>query len=74
MPERTGYQERLYEMKGYEPEQQVEEKFFKVIDAWVFDALDMLEDRGHNASWTSHSRSAWTRFIPSLLLHCPEDA
>jgi hypothetical protein len=75
MPERTGYQERLYELKGYEPElaQQVEQKFFQAIDTWASDALDMLERHGHYAPWNSHSRSAWTRFILSLLLRCPED-
>jgi hypothetical protein len=75
VPERTGYQERLYELKGYEPElaQQVEEKFFKPIDTWASNALEMLERRGHKAPWDSDSRSAWTRFILSLLLRCPED-
>ena len=33
----------------------------------------MLERHGHNAPWNSDSRSAWTRFILSLLLRCPED-
>ncbi|RWP90638.1 MAG: DUF4238 domain-containing protein [Mesorhizobium sp.] len=75
MPERTGHQERLYELKGYEPElaQQVEERFFKPIDTWASNALDMLERYGHSAPWNSESRSAWTRFILSLLLRCPED-
>jgi uncharacterized protein DUF4238 len=75
MPERTGYQERRYELMGYEPElaQQVEEKFFKPIDTWASNALDMLERYGHNAAWNSDRRSAWTRFILSLLLRCPED-
>ena len=75
MPERTGYQERLYELKGYEAglAQQVEEKFFRPIDTWASDALAMLERNGHNARWSSDSRSAWTRFILSLLLRCPED-
>ncbi|SDM86323.1 DUF4238 domain-containing protein [Afipia sp. GAS231] len=75
VPERTGYQERLYELKGYEPElaQQIEESFFKPLDTWASNALDMLERYGHNAPWDADSRSAWTRFILSLLLRCPED-
>lgn len=75
MPERTGYQERLYELNGYEPEiaQQVEEKFFKPLDTWASDALKMLEDVSQETPWTTHSRSAWTRFILSLMLRCPED-
>ncbi|MET3359779.1 MULTISPECIES: DUF4238 domain-containing protein [Bradyrhizobium] len=74
-PERTGYQERLYELKGFEPDlaQQVEEKFFKPTDTLASDALGMLVRYGHRAPWDSHSRSAWSRFILSLLLRCPED-
>lgn len=75
MPERTGFQEGLYELKGYEPDlaQQVEEKFFKPIDTWASIALSMLTRDGHNAEWDADKRSAWTRFILSLLLRCPED-
>ncbi|NEJ94344.1 DUF4238 domain-containing protein [Rhizobium leguminosarum] len=74
-PERTGYQERLYEMQGFEPElaQQVEEKYFKPIDTMAADALELLYKHGHAAPWTSKSRTAWTRFVLSLLLRCPED-
>jgi hypothetical protein len=75
MPERTGYQERLYEMKGFSPElaQQFEEKYFKPIDTMAADALEMLYKHGHHAPWTDKSRTAWTRFMMSLLLRCPED-
>lgn len=75
MPDRTGYQERLYELKGYEPElaQQVEEMFFKPVDTWASNSLYLLERYGHRAPWDSHSRSSWTRFMLSLLVRCPED-
>lgn len=75
MPERTGYQERLYEMKGFAPElaQQFEEKYFKPIDTKAADALELLYRHGHNAPWNDETRTAWTRFILSLLLRCPED-
>jgi hypothetical protein len=75
MPERTGYKERLYEMQGVEPElaQQFEEKYFKPIDTMAATALEMLYQHGHNAPWTAKSRTAWTRFMMSLLLRCPED-
>ncbi|WP_018239457.1 DUF4238 domain-containing protein [Ensifer sp. BR816] len=74
-PEGTGYEERLYELRGYEPllAQQVEERFFKPVDTWASNSLDLIERHGHQAPWTSHSRPAWTRFILSLLLRCPED-
>ncbi|WP_210292083.1 DUF4238 domain-containing protein [Aurantimonas endophytica] len=62
-------------MNGFEPAeaQQVEEKFFKLVDTWASGALDMLEKHGHDAPWDAKSRSAWTRFIVSLLLRSPED-
>lgn len=74
-PERTGYKEELYSLRGYEPAlaQQVEEAFFKPVDTWASDSLDLLERHGHHGPQDSHSRSSWTRFILSLLLRCPED-
>ncbi|MGO4286370.1 DUF4238 domain-containing protein [Bosea sp. TAB14] len=74
-PDAAGFEKRLYELEGYEPAlaQQVEEKFFKPVDGWAADSLDLLERYGHRAPWDSHSRSAWTRFVLSLLLRCPED-
>ena len=73
--EATGFEDRLYELEGYEPAlaQQVEEKFFKAIDTWAHDALVLLEKHGHDGNWNSESRSAWSRFILSLLLRTPED-
>jgi len=74
-PAGTGYVDRLYELKGFEPTlaQQVEERFFKPVDDGAAQALELLERDGDNAQWTSRLRSAWTRFILSLLLRCPED-
>ena len=73
--EHTGYEERLYELKGYEAKlaQQVEDTFFKPVDTWASASLDLLEAHGHYAPWDNQSRSAWSRFILSLLLRCPED-
>lgn len=74
-PESTGFERRLYEMRGFSPElaQQVEEKFFKPVDTKASEALALLENFGHAAQWTDESRSAWSRFLISLLLRCPED-
>jgi Protein of unknown function (DUF4238) len=71
----TGFDQNLYSLEGYEPElaQQVEEQFFKPVDEEASTALVMLERFGHRAPWDSESRSAWTRFLLSLLLRCPED-
>lgn len=71
----TGFGEGLYSLEGYEPDlaQQVEDQFFKPIDDEASNALGMFERYGHRAPWDSESRSAWTRFLLSLLLRCPED-
>jgi hypothetical protein len=74
-PERTGYMERLYELKGYEPglAQQVEEKFFSPVDDIAAKALDLLYRRGHYGKWTDVQRSGWSRLMLSLMMRCPED-
>lgn len=43
------------------------------MDSLAADALVALERDGSQARWDGDSRSAWTRFILSLLLRCPED-
>lgn len=47
--------------------------YFKPVDTMAADALGMLYKQGHEAAWTAKSRAAWTRFMLSLLLRCPED-
>lgn len=71
----TGFLRRLYTLRDFEPglAQQVEENFFKPVDGWAADALALLEGGPQKLRWNSHNRSAWTRFILSLLLRCPED-
>jgi len=74
-PEATGFENRLYEMKGHDPAvaQMFEELYFKPLDTKAAEALEMLYRHGHLAPWTSESRTDWTRFMLSLLLRCPED-
>lgn len=74
-PAGTGYMDRLYEIADLEPAaaQQVEELFFKPVDSLANDALVLLEGAAGNPVWTRKLRSAWTRFLLSLLLRCPED-
>lgn len=74
-PEATGYEERLYELKGFDADsaQQIELKYFKPIDTLASAALEMLGKPHNEVKWTTESRSAWTRFLLSLLLRCPED-
>lgn len=74
-PEATGFENRLYEMKGHDPAvaQQFEELYFKPLDTKAAECIEMLHRQGHVAPWTSETRSDWTRFMLSLLLRCPED-
>lgn len=53
--------------------QQVEENFFKPVDGWAAEALTLLEGGSRNLRWSNHNRSAWARFLISLMLRCPED-
>jgi hypothetical protein len=74
-PAGTGYLDRLYEMAGLGPAfaQQIEELFFKPVDSLASDALTLLEGGPQDHAWKRKLRSAWTRFLLSLLLRCPED-
>lgn len=74
-PNATGFVKKLYEIHGLPRSlaQQVETAFFQPVDTWASDALQKLESGCSESEWTDHERSAWTRFILSLLLRCPED-
>lgn len=74
-PSATGFLHRAYELRGFKPElaQQVESTFFRPVDNEASDALVLMEIHGNRAVWTQPLRSAWTRFILSLLMRSPED-
>ncbi|RYG87387.1 MAG: DUF4238 domain-containing protein [Alphaproteobacteria bacterium] len=74
-PSGTGFSDRLYELRDFPSElaQQVEEGFFRTVDTRAADALALMERHGNSAAWTLELRSAWSRFIISLLTRCPED-
>lgn len=74
-PAGTGYVNRLYTMRGFPEEHahQLEERFFRPADGQAHEALCKLEVGGRNVQWTVEQRSAWSRFMMSLLLRCPED-
>ena len=74
-PQHTGFEYKLYELRGVEDAlaQQVEDGFFKTLDTLASQALDLIDRYGNDAKWTDELRSAWTRFILSLLLRSPED-
>lgn len=74
-PAGTGYLDRLYEIGDFPAvnAQQVEELFFKPVDGLASEAMMLLERDADNNAWTNGLRSAWTRFLISLLMRCPED-
>lgn len=71
----TGFKERLYSMDDYPPElsQAVETKWFKPVDDDASNVLEKLRAGVSIPTSDSESRSAWARFIMSLLVRCPED-
>lgn len=74
-PAATGWVHRLYEIKGYPDEtaQQIETKFFRIVDDQASKCLERMEAEGNRIEWTTKLKSSWTRFMLSLILRCPED-
>lgn len=71
----TGYVERLYSIEGYPEDlaQKVETWWFAPVDHEASMALKLLKETGEISRSDSENRSAWCRFLLSLLLRCPED-
>lgn len=74
-PKGIGYEFELYKInaEGIAHPQQVEERYFKPVDSLAADVLQKFELVGNGISWNARNRSAWTRFLLSLLLRAPED-
>lgn len=74
-PAATGYVDKLYSLKGFPKEHAeiIETNFFSPIDSLAADALSLMEEQGNTAPWNTKLRSAWSRFLFSLLMRCPED-
>jgi len=74
-PAQTGYVKRLYELPGLPPEnaQRIEQGFMQSLDSLAARALAMLENDDPRIKRESEARSAWSRFIMSLLMRTPED-
>lgn len=70
-----GPDSRLYELSGFPDHlaQQVEQLFFRPVDTKASICLDEIERYKNGVQWDAEKRSAWSRFILSLLLRCPED-
>ena len=73
-PSGTGFVDNLYSLTGFPPvlAQQVEELFLSPVDSRAADAMRILHGE-RPWEWSSGTRTAWTRFLLSLLLRSPED-
>jgi uncharacterized protein DUF4238 len=72
-PKGTGYVRGLYTVPQNDPRvaEFIEREFFRITDNGAACALRMLKS-GQEVAWTSDTRSAWSRFIISLMLRNPE--
>jgi hypothetical protein len=72
-PDGTGYVRGLYTVPRNDPRvaEYIEREFFKVTDNSASVVLTMLRS-GQAIEWNSDNRSAWSRFIISLMLRNPE--
>jgi hypothetical protein len=73
-PSGTGYERNLYTIKGLPPEtsQLLERRFMKAVDQRASDTLDRLLDGCNVSILTIDQKSAWSRFIMSLIQRTPE--
>lgn len=73
-PSQTGFRERLYEMPDQPPEiaQQVESRFMQPLDTLAAETLGALEAGDPVMTRDPRLRSAWSRFILSMMLRGPE--
>jgi hypothetical protein len=71
-PNATGFQKNLYRTDGVgaEHEQHLELKVMKPLDTAAERALKKIRS-GDSAPWSSEERSAWTRYILSLMFRNP---
>jgi len=74
-PKRTGFQDRLYEMKGV-PQliaQRIEDDFMSSVDNHAAEALGLLEADASKINGDQKHKSAWSLFLISLIMRTPED-
>ncbi|MEH2536935.1 MULTISPECIES: DUF4238 domain-containing protein [unclassified Bradyrhizobium] len=72
-PDATGYVRGLYTVPQNDPtvSEYIERKFLKVTDDQAAKVLQRMR-AGEHIDWDSKSRSAWSRFVISLMLRNPE--
>ncbi len=73
-PSGTGFVDRLYELPGVSDDQKqaIERYFMSPADTAAADALEHLHSIPQK-KWNVRKRSAWSRFIVSMLLRNPEE-
>lgn len=71
-PNATGFKENLYRVDGVDPAQaqHIEMNFFKPLDTEAERALQKILS-GDSSPWDASERSAWTRYILSLMFRMP---
>src|SRR5258708_33202485 len=74
-PKGTGGQDRLYSLTGAPADQaqRIETGFMHPVDTLASDALNMLENGDPRLKHEAKYRSAWSRFVMSLMMRTPED-
>ncbi len=72
-PDGTGYVRGLYNVPKNDAEvsEFIEHQFFKVTDDQAARVLQRIRD-GENVNWDTNTRSAWSRFVISIMLRNPE--
>ena len=72
-PDGTGYVRGLYTVPRNEPivAEFIEKEFFRITNSKASEVLRMLRT-GQPIEWNSDNRSAWSRFIISLMIRNPE--
>jgi hypothetical protein len=73
-PAQTGFVYGLYELPGTSPEQveAIERGFMQLVDSKGATAMALLEQQDPRFQHDASLRSAWTRFVMSLLMRTPE--
>ena len=74
-PKRTGGQDLLYSLTGAPTDQaqRIETDIMCSVDTLASDALSMLENGDPQLQHDAKYRSAWPRFVMSLMMRTPED-
>lgn len=74
-PAETGYINRLYAIEGLPQAEAVEfeSAFLSPVDSRAAEALVIMRDEHGVGNFNSKQRTAWTRFLQSLMMRMPDD-